>query len=258
MSFMSEPAPGSVMAHASRVSPRNNGHDVALYLLGARELEQLPAAPGRRPCTRGRWSSSPPPPPGRPATTMDRSMPPYSAGMLRLLNPAARAFSRSAPQLLLVDLAALARSPPRTDEAPPLRTGRCGPSTTSLASGIVGRFCAQSTASSPFTFLGKGREMVSSTLSRILPAREPRKLHVLPRHVFTAPSEINPGHLLSQRRSPHHPVPPGGQDVEALHRLVDDRQVVRRVVDGRRPRPRYRQPPSAGCADSQSGRVLSK
>src|SRR5215211_7602246 len=96
-------------------------------------------------------------------------------------------------------------------------------------------------ALSPLLLLGEGqRDSVLYPVRVPLP-REPRQLYVLCGQIFDLALTDEPRHLLPQPGSPHHPVPPRRQDVETLHRLVDDRQMVRRVIDGRRPRPRYRQ-----------------
>src|SRR5918997_1440665 len=96
------------------------------------------------------------------------------------------------------------------------------------------------TAQSPLLLLGEGQGDGVLHPVRVSLPREPRKLYVLLGQVFDGAIGYEPGHLLPERRSPHHPVSPRRQDVETLRRLVDDREVVRRVVDGRRPSPRYR------------------
>src|SRR5215203_1274500 len=112
------------------------------------------------------------------------------------------------------------------------------------SSGISAVICsAVVTDLSPLLLFGEGKgDSVLNPFGVPLP-REPRKLYVLLGEVFDLALTDKPGHLLPERRSPHHPVPPRGQDVETLHRLVDDGEVVRRVIDGRRPRSRYRQGP---------------
>src|SRR5215218_2840211 len=109
------------------------------------------------------------------------------------------------------------------------------------SSGISAVICsAVVTDLSPLLLFGEGKgDSVINPVGVPLP-REPRKLYVLLGEVFDLALTDEPGHLLPERRSPHHPVPPRGQDVETLHRLVDYREVVRRIVDGRRPHPRYR------------------
>src|SRR5829696_6338403 len=149
--------------------------------------------------------------------TMGRSMPPYSTGMLRLLNPASRALLRSA---------------------------RSFSSSISPRSAISASICsALVTDLSPLLLFGEGKGDSVLNLVRVPLPREPRKLYVLLGQVFDLALTDEPGHLLPERRTPHHPVPPRRKDVETLNRLVDDRQMVRRIVDGRRPRPRYRQGP---------------
>src|SRR5215203_4349646 len=105
------------------------------------------------------------------------------------------------------------------------------------SSGISAVICsAVVTDLSPLLLFGEGKgDSVLNPFGVPLP-REPRKLYVLLREVFDIALTDKPGHLLPERRSPHHPVPPRGQDVETLHRLVDDGEVIRRVIDrGRTP-----------------------
>src|SRR5215204_4932246 len=110
------------------------------------------------------------------------------------------------------------------------------------SSGISAVICGDVvTALSPLLLFGEGEGDGVLDPPRILLPRESRKLYVFLRQVFDLALADEPGHLLSERRPPHHPVPPCSQDVETLHRLVDDGEVVWRVIDGRRPRPRYRQ-----------------
>src|SRR5215218_9914161 len=110
------------------------------------------------------------------------------------------------------------------------------------SSGISAVICgAVVTALSPLLLFGEGQGDGVLNPVRVPLPREPRKLYVLLGQVFDLAFGDEPGHLLSERRPPHHPMPPCGQDVETLHRLVDYREVVRRVIDGRRPHPRYRQ-----------------
>src|ERR671910_1261768 len=112
------------------------------------------------------------------------------------------------------------------------------------SSGISAVICsAVVTDLSPLLFFGEGKGDGVLNPVRVPLPREPRKLYVLLGQVFDLALTDEPGHLLPERRAPHHPVPPRCQDVKTLHRLVDNREVVRRVVDGRRPRPRYRQAP---------------
>src|SRR5829696_1616976 len=147
--------------------------------------------------------------------TMDRSIPPYSAGMLRLLNPASRALLRSA---------------------------RNFSSSISPRAAISAIICgAVVTALSPLLFLGEGQRDGVLYPVRVPLPREPGQLHVLCGQILDLALTDKLRHLLPERGPPHHPVSPRRQDVETLHRLVDDRQMVRRVVDGRRPRPRDRQ-----------------
>src|SRR5215210_3399524 len=110
------------------------------------------------------------------------------------------------------------------------------------SSGISTVICgAVVTALSPLLLFGEGqRDGILYPVGVPLP-REPLQLYVLCGQIFDLALTDEPGHLLPERRPPHHPVPPRRQDVETLHRLVDDRQLVRRIVDGRRPRPRDRQ-----------------
>src|SRR5215218_1464299 len=112
------------------------------------------------------------------------------------------------------------------------------------SSGISAVICsAVVTDLSPLLLFGEGKgDSVLNPFGVPLP-REPRKLYVLLGEVFDLALTDKPGHLLPERRSPHHPVPPRGQDVETLHRLVDDGEVIRRVIDRGRPRARYRQGP---------------
>src|SRR5215211_410573 len=112
------------------------------------------------------------------------------------------------------------------------------------SSGISTVICgAVVTALSPLLLFGEGqRDGILYPVGVPLP-REPLQLYVLCGQIFDLALTDEPGHLLPERRPPHHPVPPRRQDVETLHRLVDNREVVRRVVDGRRPRPRDRQAP---------------
>src|SRR5215217_2289383 len=98
------------------------------------------------------------------------------------------------------------------------------------------------TALSPLLF-GEGQGDSVLNPVRVLLPREPRKLYVLFWQIFDLALVDELRHFLPERRSPHHPVSSRRQDVETLHRLVDDRQMVRRIVDGSRPRPRYRQAP---------------
>src|SRR5215211_5786562 len=99
------------------------------------------------------------------------------------------------------------------------------------------------TALSPLLLLGEGQGDGVAYPVRVPLPREPRKLYVFGGQIFDLAFTNKLRHLLPERRPPHHPVSPRGQDVETLHRLIDDREVVRRVVDGRSPRPRYRQTP---------------
>src|SRR3712207_403310 len=99
------------------------------------------------------------------------------------------------------------------------------------------------TALSPLLLFGEGQGDGVLHPVRVPLSREPRKLYVLFGQVFDPALTDEPSHLLPKRRPPHHPVATCGQDVETLHRLVDNGEVVRRVVDGSRPRPRYRQAP---------------
>src|SRR5215218_1157006 len=112
------------------------------------------------------------------------------------------------------------------------------------SSGISAVICgAVVTALSPLLLFGEGQgDGVLYPVGVPLP-REPRELYVLFWQVFDRALTDELGHLLPERRPPHHPVPPSRQDVDTLHRLVDDGEVVRRVIDGRRPRPRCRQAP---------------
>src|SRR5215203_4232195 len=110
------------------------------------------------------------------------------------------------------------------------------------SSGISAIICgAVVTALSPLLRFGEGQGDGVLHPVRVPLPRESHKLYVLLGQVFDPAFRDEPGHLLPERRPPHHPVSPRGQDVEPLYRLVDDGEVVRRVVDGRRPRPRYRQ-----------------
>src|SRR5919112_1856612 len=99
------------------------------------------------------------------------------------------------------------------------------------------------TALSPPLLFGEGQGDGLLNPVRVLLPREPRKLYVLFGQIFDLAVGNELRHFLPERRSPHHPVSSRRQDVETLHRLVDDRQMVRRIVDGSRPRPRYRQAP---------------
>src|SRR5215218_5248832 len=99
------------------------------------------------------------------------------------------------------------------------------------------------TALSPLLLLGEGQGDGVAYPVRVPLPREPRKLYVFGGQIFDLAFTNKLRHLLPERRPPHHPVSPRGQDVETLHRLIDDREVVRRVVDGRSPRPRYWQTP---------------
>src|SRR5215212_4235474 len=110
------------------------------------------------------------------------------------------------------------------------------------SSGISAVICgAVVTALSPLLLLGEWQGDGVLYPVRVPLPREPRKLYVLFWQVFDRALGDELSHLLPERRPPHHPMPPRRQDVETLYRLVDDREVIRRVVDGRRPRPRYRQ-----------------
>src|SRR5215213_1276711 len=112
------------------------------------------------------------------------------------------------------------------------------------SSGISAVICgAVVTALSPLLLLGEGQGDGVLYPVRVPLPREPRELYVLFGQIFEGALTDELGHLLPERRPPHHPVPPGRQDVEAFHRLVDDREVVRRVIDGRSPRSRDRQAP---------------
>src|SRR5215210_1552057 len=95
------------------------------------------------------------------------------------------------------------------------------------SSGISAVICgAVVTALSPLLLLGEGeRDGVLYPVRVHLP-REPGQLYVL---YLTLTDE--PRHLLPGRRAPPHPVPPRRQDVETFPPLVDDRQMVRRIVD---------------------------
>src|SRR5918995_6650284 len=157
--------------------------------------------------------------------------------MLRLLNPASRAFLRRVPSL----------SSSISPRAAISVSNGCSSSLTNSAmrafnaftsSGISAVICgAVFTALAPLLFLGEGQGDGVLYPIRVPLPREPRKLYVLCGQVLDLTLTDEPRHLLSERRSPHHPVSTRGQDVETLHRLVDYREVVRRVVDGRRPRP---------------------
>src|SRR5215211_6581215 len=109
------------------------------------------------------------------------------------------------------------------------------------SSGISAVICGSVvTAHPPLLLLGEGKgDGVLSPVRVPLP-REPRELYVLRGEILDPALRDEFGHLLPERRPPHHPVPAGRQDVEAFHRLVDDREVVRRVIDGRSPRSRER------------------
>src|SRR5215204_2081642 len=98
-------------------------------------------------------------------------------------------------------------------------------------------------SSTPLLLLGEGEGDGVLRPVRVPLPREPREPYVLRGEIFDPALRDKPGHLLPERRPPHHPVPSGRQDVETFHRLVDDREVVRRVVDGRGPHPRDRQAP---------------
>src|SRR5919112_2253340 len=163
--------------------------------------------------------------------------------MLRLLNPASRAFLRRVPSL----------SSSISPRAAISVSNGCSSSLTNSAmrlfnaftsSGISTVICgAVVTAHSPLLLLGEGEgDGVLHPVPVPLP-REPRELYVFRGEIFDPALRDEFGHLPPERRSPHHPVPAGRQDVETSHRLVDDREVVRRVVDGRGPRPRDRQAP---------------
>src|SRR5687768_11986762 len=110
------------------------------------------------------------------------------------------------------------------------------------SSGISAIICgAVVTALSLLLLFGKGQGDGVLNPVRVPLPREPRKLYVLLGQVFDPAFRDKSGHLLPERRPPLHPVPPRSQDVETIYWLVDDWEVVRRVIDGRRPRPRYRQ-----------------
>src|SRR5215216_2027683 len=112
------------------------------------------------------------------------------------------------------------------------------------SSGISAIICgAAGTTVSPLLLLGEGQGDGVLYPVRVPLPREPRQLHVLCAQILDLALADKPRHLLPERRPPHHPVSPRRQDVETFHRLVDDRQMVRRIVDGSRPRPRYRQAP---------------
>src|SRR5215212_6993246 len=112
------------------------------------------------------------------------------------------------------------------------------------SSGISTVICgAVVTAHSPLLHLGERKGDGVLRPVRVPLPREPRELYVLRGEIFDPALRDKPSHLLPERRPPHHSVPAGRQDVETFHRLVDDREVVRRVVDGRGPRPRDRQAP---------------
>src|SRR5918993_693459 len=85
------------------------------------------------------------------------------------------------------------------------------------------------TALSPLLLFGEGKGDGVLNPVRVPLPREPRELYVLLGQVFDLALTDEPGHLLPERRSPHHPVSPRRKDVETLNRLVDDRQMVRRI-----------------------------
>ena len=174
-------------------------------------------------------------------------MPPYSVGMLRLLNPASRALSRSvcsfsssiSPRSAISASNGWSSSLTNRGDAGlqlPYLFGDLGPSPV--------RRRRHSSISSSTSWGREGRSCPPPCPGPSPARTAPSSMSSFGRS-STAPSEIKRGHLLPERRPPHHPVPPRGQDVETLHRLVDDREVVRRVVYGCRPRPRYRQAPRA-------------
>ena len=92
----SEPAPGSVSAHASRYSPRRMGSTKRLDLLRRQRARAARAGRARRPRSRDRSSPCRPPPRARPGRASRGRAPPCSGGMLSIANPASRARSRSA------------------------------------------------------------------------------------------------------------------------------------------------------------------
>src|SRR5215208_5232829 len=242
MSFMSEPAPGSVIAQASRVSPRKTGMTYRSTCSGLASSNNsrgpLSATMYPRPLVTFPDSSS-----SATSEAMDRSMPPYSVGMLRLLNPAARALVRNARSFSssIFPRSAISASNGWSSSLTNLAMRTFNAFTSSGISAVI--CSAVVTDLSPLLLFGEGEgDRVLNPVRVPLP-REPRKLYVLLGQVFDLAVTDEPGHLFPERRPPHHPVPPCGQDVETLYRLVDDGEVVRRVVDGRRPRPRYRQCP---------------
>src|SRR5918995_5813985 len=165
--------------------------------------------------------------------------------MLRLLNPASRAFLRRVPSL----------SSSISPRAAISVSNGCSSSLTNsamrafnafTASGISAVICgAVVTALSPLLLFGERQGDGVLYPVRVPLPREPSQLYVLCRQVFDPAFGDKTGHLLPERRPPHHPVPPRGQNVETFYRLVDYREVIRRVVDGRRPGPRYRQAPES-------------
>src|SRR5215217_1284007 len=174
---------------------------------------------------------------------MERSMPPYSAGMLRLLNPASLASLRNARSL---SSSISPRSAISTSKGWSFSvTNRAMRPFNSLTSSeIPGRIrCSGAVVMvlSPL-FLGEGkRDRILQPVRVFLP-REPRQLHVFLRQVAQSALGDQTHHRLPKSRSPHHAVPACGQHVKPFPGLVDDREVVRRIVYGCGPRPRHRYP----------------
>src|SRR5215213_9924168 len=147
--------------------------------------------------------------------TMDRSIPPYSFGMLRLLNPASRALLRSVRNFSssIFPRSAISASKGWSSSS----TNRAIRAFNALTSSGISKgeiLCCGAVvmALSPL-LLGEGqRDGVPDPLGVPL-AREPGELYVLIRQILDLALGDQLRHLLPERRAPHHAVPARGQDV---------------------------------------------
>src|SRR5688572_25820145 len=135
----------------------------------------------------------------------DRSMPPYSFGMLRLLKPAARAFFRSAPSFSssISPRSAISASNGWSSS----RTNVAMRSLISLtSSGISGTTCCSRAVVKALTSLlreGKGDRVLQP--ARVALPPEAAEVDLVLRQVADRPLGDEFRHLLVERRTPHHP-----------------------------------------------------
>src|SRR3712207_2737936 len=155
----------------------------------------------------------------------ERSKPPYSFGILRLLKPAARAFARSAPSFSssISPRSAISASNGWSSRLTNSAMRSLISLTSSGISGTMG--CSRAVVNAPTSLLRKGKGDSVLWPARVVLPRKTVEVDLVPRQIADDPLGHELRHLLPERRSPHHPVTASRQHVEPLHRLVDDREV---------------------------------